>query len=116
MISAPAVSGWVPLGIFSHKSCPVGNPGLLSRHSPFYFFHKCFDKGNLHNQGRACVTLHSRVAMTGISEELTLVKILFWPGGQASTRRKHRLGYLCSWCTHSTSAGGGRRGQPRPPP
>ena len=29
-----------------------------------------------------------------------LVKILFWPGGQAGTRRKHRQGYLCSWCTH----------------
>src|SRR4030042_2556955 len=40
------------------------------------------------------VTIQSRVAMTGISEELILVKILFWPGGQASMRRKHRLGYL----------------------
>src|SRR4030042_411813 len=36
--------------------------------------------------------------MTGISEEITLVKILFWPGSQASMRRKHRLGYLFSWC------------------
>src|SRR4030042_3485470 len=46
------------------------------------------------------VTLQLRGAMPGISEELTLVKILFWPGGQASMRRKHRLGYLCSWCPH----------------
>ncbi|MBM4330182.1 MAG: hypothetical protein FJ117_02975 [Deltaproteobacteria bacterium] len=52
--------------------------------------------------------------MTGISEELTLAKILFWPGGQAGMRRKHRLGYPCSWCTHLTSAGGGGRRQPRP--
>ena len=49
---------------------------------------------------RTPVTLQSRVATTGISEELTLAKILFWSGGQASTRRKHRLGYPCSWCTH----------------
>ena len=46
------------------------------------------------------VTIQSRVAMTGISEEVILVKILLWPGGQASMRRKHRLGYLCSWSTH----------------
>src|SRR4030066_1944979 len=60
------------------------------------------------------VTLQLRGAMTGISEELTLVKILFWPGGQASMRRKHRLGHPFSWGTRGTSAGGGGRRRPRP--